>query len=223
MRATGERCHGGAAATGGGAALTVDDDLLLARVDADPGEVVARELPGDQRVVDREQRRPAGEEQAAVDGGQAQADRARRQRPPTADQPRGAGGVASCADAVAGARHGLDRGRLAELAPQAADRHLDDAAERVGVLVPAAPEQLLGGERLRRRRRAAARARRAPWGSARAGGRRASRRAGSCRAGSRRRRAPASAPAGRGGRARGCARRARRTRTASAGSRRRRG
>ena len=41
---------------------------------------------------------------------------------------------------------GLDRRRVAELRAQPADRHLDDVRERVGVLVPDAGEQLLGGD-----------------------------------------------------------------------------
>src|SRR5204862_8358473 len=48
----------------------------------------------------------------------------------------------SVADPVAGAGDGLDRGRIAQLAAEPADRDLDDLAVGIDVLVPAAVEQL---------------------------------------------------------------------------------
>ena len=125
--------------------------------------------------------------------------------------------------AVAGARHRLDHGGLAELAAQLHDRHPHRVGERVDVLVPDALEQLLGGRRRRRRRPSAPRARRTPCGesSRSAPPRVAVRRAGSSsRSPRREHRRPRRA--GRGARARARARRARRSGTAWRGSRRRR-
>ena len=52
---------------------------------------------------------------------------------------------------VAGAHEGLDDLRVAQFAPQPADRHLDRLRKRVGVLVPNLFEQVLGGEEGRAR------------------------------------------------------------------------
>ena len=50
------------------------------------------------------------------------------------------------ADPVAALADGVDDGRVAELGAQPADRRLDGGGERVGVLVPDAFEQFLGGD-----------------------------------------------------------------------------
>ena len=84
----------------------------------------------DERVGDPEQRGAGDQKQAPYRIGQPRPQR----------EPRGR----RRSDPVAGTWDRLDQGRVAELAPQPADRHLDDVAERVDGVVPGALEQLLG-------------------------------------------------------------------------------